>query len=1042
MLRRLQHEGRLWRRRQRLELILKALLIFALPVLLLALMDVVWTLRETAASVIVALAAAAAVLYALAGWWRLRRRAPDAYAVALAVEADKPAYMDSLACAVELLTKPRERWGPLDEALVTNVSARLAGDDVHDVVRRRTMSTPRLALLLGAGAAMVAALLFLPLSTKAWHQARDWMTGVNTGLTIEPGNVEIARGDDIQLRATIARGPRQARLLMWTDQGELSYDMYPAANGHFSLDIYAVDGDFTYQVVTPTLRSRRYRVTTFRRPELESFAIHVTPPAYTGLKTDSVSQLADLSAPVGSSIRMLARINMKADLQLEPLEASPMPFKQLAGDSAELAFTLEHSLNYRLKLDDRRGHIVMVPGAYRLNAVPDGPPVVQILSPEEDAVYDTTESVPFAIDAADDYGVGAVRLHYSINGGDFTTEILYEAGDGERLNEYSVSHVLALTDKVRHGDVIYYYASALDNQEPQANEGRSDIRFIEIRPKKQELEPMEPMEGAGGGENESLSLSVSDLIMAQKDLIRQTWRHQLSESSNEQERMIQELRIAAADLLLNSRKRLEDIREKAQGMPLGKIGDLFDGAIAAMRSADTMLQSGDAASSLPFQQSALSKLIQLEIELLQNAQQMQGKGQKQQQSDRPPEEPQHSEEEKDEQRQEQVAGLKKTLDKLRDLVQRQQNLNSGLEQNSVDGKFREGTRDGAIRQQHEILTGTWDVRNDISQAREARGVIEELTKAAQQMTQSRQSVQLNSADRALKQAHLAEGFLERAEELLSELIEDMSGNELKLAERMLEQLRQRQERVRQETERTARGEEGSPGTEQLGKAQAELGKEFDEIMKRMAETASELESQNPVAAKSLSDALQQARSGNVGGKMKRAENALRYKQAERSVEYQRQVEEELAKLAENLKNASEAAGGPGKEQLTQMLEKTLEDLAEMQRLAEENADDAAKQAQIEAMKRHARELDQALRDPRMEQLAGEMQKLGASAEGTAQQVQQAMNLTMQTARLLELKLLEKELAQRVDFSRLAGRQPPEEYRKLVNEYFKKLSEEY
>lgn len=1039
ILTRLEAERRTIRRQRLLAVWLSGMLVIGVPLAVLGLLDLVASLREGWAGTAVLIAALLGLLSLVVGWVRTRRQLPDVQAMAVAVEQAHPAYMDSLVCSVELLRQPRERLNALNQALLRQVTQRFRNEDLRAVTRQQVPGPAKLSLLLLLAVGSLAVAALLPLGQKAWHHWADAISGTPTGLTVEPGSLEIARGDDLTILATISRGPNEARIEIHDDRGEVVYDMYAAKGQVHSIELYGVDRDFSYRVVTPTLSSARYHVRTFRRPESESETITVTPPAYTDQPVSKHAQLVDVAAPQDSQIEIVLQTNMSVQAKLVPLTGEPIAFEELSDETYRAAFPLERTLEYRIVLDDLHGHQVSSPATYLLEAIPDSPPIVQILAPEEDATFDKVDSVSFALGAFDNYGLAAVELHLSINGDDFEVVTLYEAEDGERLTETNVGHALQLEGQVEYGDVVYFFGAARDNHQPDGLVGRTDIRFLEIRPPRPELEEMESMEGGGGGEQPQLSLDVSDLIVAQKHLIRETFRIAQMSPSERRTAMLEELAIAAADQHLNASRRYNDIKEKAGGVPLGKVDQLFPTAIEAMQQTWRLLEAQSAEAALPFEQSALSKLVAIEIELQKNAQQRQGQGQGEgQQSQQPQGETQEQNE--NEERQDRMAELKEKVEQLKDLLQRQENLNRGLEQNQAEGKLDPQFRPQAANQQRDILTDVYDVRNDLAQVREAFDALQELDKATHRMTSTRQSIQLDRAPEAAKQGRLAEQFLRRSLESLEETIADMSGNPAQMAGRLMEQLQQRQQALRRQTGQSAQGMATKP-LDKLTTDQQALREDFESLMEELASVAGAMEQQDPQGARRLDEVLQAARGENVESSMKRAENALRYQRAERSVDYQREAEDALGRLAQQLQEAGEQSGGPGREQLTRMLQQALQDLEGMQGLAEQNAGEEAKRAQGQQMRDNLQEMARQTRDPRMQQLAGMAEGMNMDdGDFAAADVQEIMTITAQTARLLEMKLLEQSMAQRVEFSRMSGREAPEEFRKLVNEYFKKLSE--
>ncbi len=1033
---RLRAEAGFLRRRRLVMLLCGALLIMTAPLLLLGLFDLLLPFREVYAFRASAALAAAGGLFL---FWRaltLRSRLPDVKRVALLAEAECPELMDSLICAVELMDDPAAERSGLKDALLQDVHRKLARHDLHGLIRAREL--PGITVL-GLGALTVGALIgvfCLPLTTKARDYLADTIRGESTGLIVTPGNREVAAGDDLVIDAQIRRGNRDAAQVIIEQAGEVrTYDMYSRGGGRHSFEMYGVDQPFTYHVQTPTLRSPTFRITTFRKPAVTGAQLTVTPPAYTGRKEQSYPEFRNLIVPEGGTVRFVLETNLPVTAKLVTETESLQLTADTAGTQHDLELQPTGNLEYHVELADRSAHTVRGSGTYRIEILEDLPPVVRVVNPEkESSVHDKDEEVPVIARITDDYGIRGAVLLLNLNGGGWKRLPMMEPDDRVRVLEKEAATVVELDGIVDYGDVLSYYVEATDNAAPTGKAGRSEIRFLEIRPPKF---PPREMEGKGGKGEE---LTVADLIIEQKRLIKQTFALDFTTDADRRRDRLDDLTKAAGDLYTATRQRFTKIKDaaKAKGLSLGKFEKFFDNTVRDMDRAHDLLTKELSRESIDYQQAVLSHLIKIEIELQKNA----VKAKSSEPSDSRQQNTADNQANEQKKQQEKLAKLNESLRRLDDLAQRQQNLNQRFGRGARDGT-RQAERDYLAGKQQDLEKTTEEIdrelRNTVPEAYEAS---RELSKAQDQMREARKRVDADQLANAERRGKQAKGFLERSRKLLEDLRRSLAGNQLAEAKEKLEQLRRKQAELRKQTQaRAAKGKNATPREQARGMAgkQGEILEDYQKLLDELDRIGEQLEQSSPRAAEELAKGLRDSRENRAGANMKRARNALKYRQLKRAGDYQKNAEDALKKLEERLARAQKQGPQLSPEELSRMLGKMLENHRQLDDAAKGERSEAQRQQLREKIARELKEMAGRLDDAKMKALAREADKLGRSGKsGTLDP--EMKSLVGKAAAIIERRLLEATIRRKLKFSRLSGRQPPDEYRKLVQEYFKKLSE--
>jgi len=169
-------------------------------------------------------------------------------------------------------------------------------------------------------------------------------------------------------------------------------------------------------------------------PRLVGQNLRVVPPAYTGLPVRDEARL-DVRAPQGSRLEWTLRFDPEAEAPaLVMLGGAPVALRR-SGDNWIASRALDASFLYRVDPAAGRG---ATPPLHRVDAIPDAPPSIKVVSPTESLTQVTPGqrnwSPVFA--ATDDYGVAAnARLRVTLAMGEgenvtFTEREIAVTGSG------------------------------------------------------------------------------------------------------------------------------------------------------------------------------------------------------------------------------------------------------------------------------------------------------------------------------------------------------------------------------------------------------------------------------------------------------------------------------------------------------------------------------------------------------------------------------------------------------------------------------------
>ena len=362
--------------------------------------------------------------------WRKR---PDEDSVALMVERAMPIFRGRYICAVQLARDPASvatSSAPgLVRALVAQTVALAANRKYGHVVSTRRLRRAGWRAITGAA---VLAGVFVLAGSSAWILLRRALLSTEevptkTHVVDVTGDRVVAAGDDliIDARATGLVPGRPGRLILTEpathSRSEFPFEAVPGKPGHFTRLVTSVQRPFDYQVRLGDGHSAVFHVSTRPRPSLAALEAEQVFPAYTRLPPVRRS-LNDLSLLAGSRLRLRCRASVDVQagsvrvVGLNPPPPIPLHLRNARELSAELPIDAAAGVTgFSISLVDPAGIETRDPTVYRIDVLPDQPPVVRITYPvrSEDLVTARARLL-IAFEATDDLGLAKLALRYKL----------------------------------------------------------------------------------------------------------------------------------------------------------------------------------------------------------------------------------------------------------------------------------------------------------------------------------------------------------------------------------------------------------------------------------------------------------------------------------------------------------------------------------------------------------------------------------------------------------------------------------------------------
>uniref|UniRef100_A0A7C2PBJ7 DUF4175 family protein n=1 Tax=Schlesneria paludicola TaxID=360056 RepID=A0A7C2PBJ7_9PLAN len=335
--------------------------------------------------------------------------------------------------------------------------------------------------------------LFHPTGNHAW--GRNWIVAGQPGDQIHPRGQDLTVVAVAQHRRSTDRKP-ESLTLHWRTAGVTEWDTrrltHDAASQTFIAAIPHLSADTEWFVTGPASASPRYRITVVDPPQITQVLADVDPLPYTGQPSTHGPVGGELTALIGSVIRLELHIDRPiaaADVSWPALASKPAtpedgaltakPFA-LSADrrTAIVRLRAEQSGPFQFTLRSPEG-LVVTEEPRRIVVTPDEPPRVQ-LAGGSTVTLRPDERLEATITAHDDFGLQVSELQVMLSEQDVRRIPLIEREAAGR--EWLWMHALDVAELgLTNGQAVTLRARVVDNRAwPSPQESWSDPQVLVI----------------------------------------------------------------------------------------------------------------------------------------------------------------------------------------------------------------------------------------------------------------------------------------------------------------------------------------------------------------------------------------------------------------------------------------------------------------------------------------------------------------------------------------------------------------------------------
>lgn len=347
-------------------------------------------------------------------------KGPSREKLARLADAQFPHMRNGLVAALQLWRKKRDGFEGYShefiDAAVVSAERRSRDLDLRVVVNR---SAIKKILRLNAFLVPFAFLLFVlfPSSLRSsafrfGHPRTRFQLPPKTQLQVSPGDLQVTRNSDVMIRAQIqGKIPGDVHISWKEGQARWREERCRREEEREFRHLFAdVKRDILYQVGAGDAQSPQFRITVIDRPRVVKLRLRYQYPAYTRLDPQVIEEDGNVSAVVGTSVRLEVEANKELTEAWLSLDGDERLDLTLTGRRALGQIMVRKSGTYAIHLMDHVGNENRNPIQYRIEAVEDELPIVHITFPGQDVDLGEEMKLPLSLVAQDDFGLSGVVL--------------------------------------------------------------------------------------------------------------------------------------------------------------------------------------------------------------------------------------------------------------------------------------------------------------------------------------------------------------------------------------------------------------------------------------------------------------------------------------------------------------------------------------------------------------------------------------------------------------------------------------------------------
>jgi hypothetical protein len=235
---------------------------------------------------------------------------------------------------------------------------------------------------------------------------------------VEPGNVEVVRGQNVPITIRSMGKPLNTISLKTRQTGQIQFDALALKSdkeGTFRSEITNIKASTEYYVTAEDVSSEKFNITVLDRPLIRSLRLTLAPPSYTRIPSKALDEnVGDVSAYPGTNVTLQLTASKEISSAIMIFNDSTKLQLTQRGPNADGSFTVKKNKTYHLTISDKDGLTNIAPVEYSIKTLIDEYPTVEILSPAKNVDLTEEMKLDLFVRAGDDFGFSKLRLGYRL----------------------------------------------------------------------------------------------------------------------------------------------------------------------------------------------------------------------------------------------------------------------------------------------------------------------------------------------------------------------------------------------------------------------------------------------------------------------------------------------------------------------------------------------------------------------------------------------------------------------------------------------------
>ena len=342
-------------------------------------------------------------------------------------------------------------------------------------------------------------------------------------IQVVPGHCEIEKGSNVLIQARVIGHQAKYVELYVKQNQESTWQIFPmnqTEENAFQFLLTHVTEPSRYRIKADYEESSTFQIRLFEALKIEKALWRIEFPRYMGLPEQRREGWREkMTVPRGTRLNLELTMNrpVKAGwIVAEPrkrfaLKASSFP------EQLETSIDASHDLTLRLEVQGAGGEPLLDVPSLWIQTLPDLPPYLEVLEPQEHNYVFPTEEVPFKISVNDDYRIRSVALVLHYQGTEKRLEWLPR---GKSSDNIVLKPILNLERfKLRSRDIVFAYVEVRDDYPGKpAHIVRSPLLTFLIRDYVEEFKIKSPPP-----DMPSLRMLFEDILIGQEKITQETW---------------------------------------------------------------------------------------------------------------------------------------------------------------------------------------------------------------------------------------------------------------------------------------------------------------------------------------------------------------------------------------------------------------------------------------------------------------------------------------------------------------------------------------